>query len=278
MKFLEQTSKTSSILIVKSFVEKRTAGWMKTASRLPSLCHLRSNKSVDGVKIWEDVKVTAPAPFTETTFNAAVPGLERYEKCGDCIGTGNNKCNDCKGRGFKECKKYDEKLGNTEKCVCGNEKCKNGVKPCSTCGKEGLTSCKTCNSFGFVKFYYNIKIEFKTIKQVYAHDSFSLLPFSCLENAEGTESDKMSTIGVGTPTLELNADDKIKDMSISFIKNQRQIITTNNYRSISEELEVKLVPVTEILYKWKKHRDFLFVYGVQDSAYFNEYPITCCFC
>ena len=79
MKFLEQTSQTSSVLIVKTFVEKRTAGWLKTASKLPSLCHLRSNKSENDVKIWEDVKVTAPPSFFETTFNVKVPGLERYE-------------------------------------------------------------------------------------------------------------------------------------------------------------------------------------------------------
>ena len=276
MEFLEQTTKSSSVLIVRSFVESRSTEWKKQGAQMPSFWHLKALRSEKDFDIWNDIKVSQPRVFNDQTFSIQAPGVERYQKCEDCIGTGSNKCSDCKGRGYKECKNYDEEM---DRCKnCSNKKCKYGVKPCSTCGKEGLKSCKSCNSYGFIKFSYTVKVEFKTIKQVYAHDSFPLLPFSCLENAHGVVKYR-SNSSSNTITIESFSDvGKINEMAESFLKNQRFKTKNNNYRPIGEEVKITTVPVTEVQYKWKKHKDFLYVYGEQDLTYFNEYPITCCFC
>lgn len=225
-----------------------------------------------------DIRVPAPSKlFVDSTLNMAIPSTAYLKRCDKCDGTGFCECPECSGLGKDLCNKcngdgFKRELGDNRLCSWCNGRGTDTFN-CSACNGHRTTSCKKCDTQGFIKYITQLSVKRKNRMRHFVV-GVPGLPGNLVQDATGTvvfteQSEKVDPI-TNFP------EQSIKSASVSLIGEQES--ASSNQRILMQRHVITRTPVTKVYYTWRNQSSWFFVYGTEDKVHAPDYPRGCNCC
>ncbi|XP_062589397.1 protein SSUH2 homolog, partial [Saccostrea cucullata] len=184
--------------------------------------------------------------------------------CGQCYGQGMVMCSLCQGRGHLS--RYHDGHHSHVRCHhchgCGSIQC-------SFCCGVGMVMCRNCSGFRNLKCY--IKLTVKWTNHVNDHImEHAPLPDHLIRNVSGQTAFEETKVKVW-PINQFH-EREINEASERLISDHQ----FPSERVLMQRHKVRIVPVTQCMYKWKNTESDFIVYGFEQHCYAPNYPQTCC--
>ncbi|XP_055945663.1 protein SSUH2 homolog isoform X2 [Argiope bruennichi] len=200
------------------------------------------------------------------------PGTVFVRDCESCLGKKLRRCFYCWGSGYEPCSSCKGTGNESSYALCGG--CDGtGKRWCLKCGLgRGTFECKTCKGNGKMKYEKQLIISRKIHAEDFVSNS-SNLPSDLIPDAIGQELFSESASRVDPVHLSLNSE--VNEASTALIAKHRQSFTDE--RIIAQRHSLRAIPYTKISYTWNNKNGEFYIYGLQKTVYFKDYPERC-FC
>ncbi|KAK3102359.1 hypothetical protein FSP39_010777 [Pinctada imbricata] len=271
LKYLDLQSSSAFHYTLETFGEGRMTAWAYEPY---------TGQPIDGPQ-----NGVAPAPwdihaqpaslFTNSKQHFEVPHTASVKPCHTCFAMGYVRCDRCLGRGRVRChschgsghvSRYRDGHHHHESCHwCHGS----GRRQCSGCWGRGMVSCPTCNTYRSLKCYIKLTVTWTNHIKDHIVER-TPLPDHLIRNVSGQTAFEETFPRV----YPIN---HFPDREINEASNR--IIATEqfpNEKLLMQRHRVRIVPVTQCLYKWKDKELDYFVYGFEHKVYAPTYPQTCC--
>ena len=261
--------------------------------------------SFDAVSVpplpWEIEEAPTQA-FKDEVRLVAVPNTTSIKCCHRCRGSGGVTCRDCNGKGWSRCLNChgDGWLASDhgggggggggaggsggghggggggghgrERCFyCQHSKHGHGQQDCSKCQTKGKVNCATCEGHGQIRCYIQLSITWKVHTAEHIVEKLNL-PTELIRDVSGQvayEEEAPSIL-----PLTVVSDAAIKDASSSLVN--KHVNTFSDQRIVRQRHQVRVVPVTHVLYEWNNKTFSFYVYGYENKVFLRKYPQQCC--
>ncbi|WAR26498.1 SSUH2-like protein [Mya arenaria] len=241
-----------------------------------------TNQQIDGPQNghapgpW-DILVAPPSMFKKQQSHIEVPHSAVIKPCHTCMAMGRVQCQKCFGRGRIQCTSCD---GFGHKTVFRNGEHEH--ESCHWCHGDGSQSCCTCHGFGMVKctccqghcsLKCYIKLTITWTNHLTDHIvERTALPDHLIRNVAGrvvfTETQQRVWAINHFPDAEINnASNRLVSQHTTAFPSEKILMQRH---------KVRIVPVTQAMYKWKDTDSDYFVYGFEKKVYAPNYPQQCC--
>lgn len=271
LKFLDLKSTSAFHYTLETYGEGRSTSWAYEPY---------TGQMIDGPQNgtapgpW-DIQASPPSLFQDYTQCFEVPHTASVKPCHDCFASGYVRCHRCFGRGRVRCSSCNGS-GHTTRYHDGEhrrERCHwchgDGRRQCCTCHGHGMVVCKTCAGHRNLKCYIKLTVTWKNHVNDHIVER-TPLPDHLIRNVSGQIAFEESNQRVW-PINHFH-EREINEASMRLIQNH-QFPTE---RILMQRHKVRIVPVTQCLYKWKSTESDFYVYGFEHHCYAPNYPQTCC--
>jgi len=259
---------------MQTFTEKRETSW----AFMP-----HSGGEIDGPRYG-----TAPRPWdivaepTDIFRNEIkvlqVPHTASVKQCHRCRGAGSLLCQECHGKGWTRCLSChgdgwgSDSAGNKERCFfCQSSTHGRGRQDCLKCNAKGRVACPPCDSYGQIRCYISLTISWKANTSEHIVEKSSL-PADLIRQVSGQVVYEEEGARIA-PLLHF-PDPTISLASAQLLLNHNR--QWPDKKMLAQRQQVRMVPVTEILYTWKRRSGRFYLYGYENKVHAPEYPQTCC--
>ena len=134
-------------------------------------------------------------------------------------------------------------------------------------------SCATCEGSAHIRCYIQLSISWRVVTAEHIVEKLNV-PEDLIRDVSGQvafeeESEKVM------PIHAFN-DDTIKMASLQIVRKHETEFTDS--RILRQRHQVRIVPVTKVLYEWKGRVRTFFVYGYENKVHLppHSYPQSCC--
>ncbi|XP_057376317.1 protein SSUH2 homolog isoform X2 [Daphnia carinata] len=259
---------------IQTFTEKRETSW----AFMP-----HGGGEVDGPRCgpaprpW-DIPADPTDLFRSEMKVLQVPHTASVKTCHRCRGAGSLLCQECHGKGWTRCLSChgdgwgSDSAGNKERCFfCQSSTHGRGRQDCLKCNAKGRVACPPCDSYGQIRCYISLTITWKanTSEHIVAKSS---LPEDLIRQVSGQvvyeeEGPRITPLHHFTdPTISLASTQLV-------LNHNRQ---WPDQRILAQRQQVRMVPVTEVHYTWKRRTGKFYLYGYEHKVHAPDYPQTCC--
>lgn len=259
---------------MQTFTEKRETSW----AFMP-----HSGGEIDGPRYG-----TAPRPWdivaepTDIFRNEIkvlqVPHTASVKQCHRCRGAGSLLCQECHGKGWTRCLSChgdgwgSDSAGNKERCFfCQSSTHGRGRQDCLKCNAKGRVACPPCDSYGQIRCYISLTISWKANTSEHIVEKSSL-PADLIRQVSGQVVYEEEGARIA-PLLHF-PDPTISLASAQLLLNHNR--QWPDKKILAQRQQVRMVPVTEIHYTWKRRAGRFYLYGYENKVHAPEYPQTCC--
>ncbi|KAK3584315.1 hypothetical protein CHS0354_027440 [Potamilus streckersoni] len=224
-----------------------------------------------------DIQMNAPAMFSNTRQFLEVPHTASVKpchaclamgkiRCHRCFGRGRVRCDFCHGRGYREVFRHGEH--EHERCTwCHGD----GRKRCMTCSGWGMITCVTCQGHCNLKCFIKLTITWTNHLVDHIVERTSM-PDHLIRNVSGQLAFEEQNLRVWP--VNHFPDSEINSASQRLVS--QQAIAYPNEKILMQRHRVRIVPVAQVLYKWKDHNSSFFVFGFEHKVHAPDYPQQCC--
>lgn len=255
--------------------------------RLTSLLETRKTKKVyapyDGSYV--DGPMNGPAPdgwsifikspdtFIEGKSGAvAIPHTQTVQPCFTCNGSTRQRCSSCSGAGNKSCTWCNgsgTKSQGSNRVSCSS--CLgSGRDRCSFCLGSGSKSCGTCNARGSLKYWIQIKAQWKVEIDEFVSTSDKLKEKDLLK------ADGFPMLNETHQRVQGLQNNQYVDETVVIFSQSVTTKPATGARILRQNQLIKGVPITSVEYAHKESGTF-YVYGLDRRVYFDNYPSkNCC--
>ncbi|XP_052781226.1 protein SSUH2 homolog isoform X2 [Mya arenaria] len=224
-----------------------------------------------------DIQAAPPATFQNQQSHIEVPHTASVKPCHNCMAMGRVRCHRCFGRGRVRCTSC---AGRGHKTVYRNgehehERCHwchgDGRRRCCTCHGFGMVTCACCQGHCSLKCYIKLTITWTNHLTDHIVER-TALPDHLIRNVAGrvafTETQQRVWPINHFPDAEINnASNRLVNQHATAFPSERLLMQRH---------QVRIVPVTQAMYKWKDTNSDYFVYGFEKKVYAPNYPQQCC--
>ncbi|XP_069141147.1 protein SSUH2 homolog isoform X1 [Argopecten irradians] len=222
-----------------------------------------------------DIPAQASALFANQKIDLEVPHTASVKPCHTCFASGFIRCHRCMGRGRVRCTWCH---GSGHRTVhrggeSHRERCTwchgNGRRRCDTCHGCGSITCTSCAGYRQLKCYIKLSIIWTnhTVDHIVERTP---LPDHLIRGVSGQTAFEETYPRVWP--IQHFPDAEVNDASRNLIQQQQH----PTERILQQRHRVRIVPVTQCLYKWKNTDSDYFVYGFEHKVYAPNYPQQCC--
>lgn len=218
-----------------------------------------------------DIAASPPSLFQDYVQHFEVPHTASVKPCHDCFSSGYVRCHRCFGRGRVRCSscngsghvtRYHNGEHRREHCTwCHGD----GRRQCYTCHGNGMVICKTCGGNRNLKCYIKLTVTWKNHVNDHIVER-TPLPDHLIRNVSGQIAFEESNQKVW-PINHFH-EREINEASMRLIQNH--LFPTE--RVLMQRQRVRIVPVTQCMYKWKNTESDFYVYGFEHHCYAPNYP------
>ncbi|XP_065569031.1 protein SSUH2 homolog isoform X2 [Artemia franciscana] len=260
---------------LQSFTEKRETSWAFTPY---------GGGEVDGPmygtppKPWE-ISATPTELFRNEIKILPVPHTASVKPCHRCKGTGSLLCQECHGKGWTRCLSchgdgwHTDTSGNRERCYfCNSSSHGRGRQDCLKCNAKGRVACPPCDSYGQIRCFISLTVTWKTYTSEHIVEKTSGLPEGLIREVSGQVV--LEEEGSRVIPLKNFPESTITLASSQLVMNHSQ--QWPDEKQLAQRHQVRLVPIYEIHYTWKRYQGKFHLYGYENKVYAPEYPQTCC--
>ncbi|XP_041347179.1 protein SSUH2 homolog isoform X2 [Gigantopelta aegis] len=224
-----------------------------------------------------DIAAQPPGMFQNSKVEVEVPHTASVKPCHQCLASGRIRCYRCHGRGRLHCSTcggtgrdtYYENGEHRHRCCtwCDGT----GRRRCYTCDGFGQVTCNICQGRANLKCYIKLTVTWTNHADDHVVER-TALPDELIRGVSGQVSFEESQIKVWPinhfPDAEVNqASNRLITQHNSSFRNERILM---------QRQRVRIVPVTEVSFKWKDSDYTFFVYGFEHKVYAPTYPQQCC--
>jgi len=225
-------------------------------------------------KPW-DVLVVPPNPYQNGQVTVEVPHSARIINCHDCSTLGRRKCWSCFGNGEIACTTCNESgltLTNSSSVSNSCLQC-NGVgrRRCVVCLGPGQLPCKTCLARGKLKICLKMTVSWKIYgsERVVEHTSMPPILLNAIQGRLAFQEEKAAVW-----PINFFPDEAVNHASRELLDQHR--LRYSAEKTMLQRHAVRLVPIYQIAYLWREHRDYFYIYGYDNLVYFPGYPQRSC--
>ncbi|XP_032795927.2 protein SSUH2 homolog isoform X5 [Daphnia magna] len=260
---------------IQTFTEKRETSW----AFMP-----HGGGEVDGPRCgpaprpW-DIPADPTDLFRSEMKVLQVPHTASVKTCHRCRGAGSLLCQECHGKGWTRCLSChgdgwgSDSAGNKERCFfCQSSTHGRGRQDCLKCNAKGRVACPPCDSYGQIRCYISLTITWKANTSEHIVAKCSSLPEDLIRQVSGQVVYEEE--GPRIPPLNHFADPTINLASTQLVLNHNR--QWPDQRILAQRQQVRMVPVTEVHYTWKRRTGKFYLYGYEHKVYAPDYPQTCC--
>lgn len=224
-----------------------------------------------------DIQAQPPTLFVNQKTEIEVPHTASVKPCHNCMALGRIRCHRCFGRGRVRCSSCG---GRGHRTVYRNGEHEH--ERCHWCHGEGRSRCMTCHGFGMItcnccqgscnlKCYIKLTITWTNHLQDHIVER-TALPDHLIRNVQGKVAFQEQQPRVWPinhfPDAEINsASQRIVNQHASAFPCEKLLMQRH---------QVRIIPVTHALYKWKNQDSDFYVYGFDKKVYAPQYPQQCC--
>lgn len=224
-----------------------------------------------------DIQVAPPQLFANQKSEIEVPHTASVKPCHNCMAMGRVRCHRCYGRGRVRCTTCG---GRGHRTVYRNgehehERCTwchgDGRRRCMTCHGFGMVTCACCQGHCNLKCYIKLTIMWTNHLQDHIVER-TALPDHLVRSVSGQVAFEEQQRRVWPinhfPDAEINtASQRLVNQHASAFPSEKLLMQRHR---------VRIIPVTQALYKWKNQDLDFFVYGFEKRVYAPTYPQQCC--
>ncbi|XP_065348432.1 protein SSUH2 homolog isoform X1 [Cloeon dipterum] len=257
-----------------SFTEKRETSWAYSPY---------GGGEVDGVENgapplpWE-IECYPGTLFEDEVKLIPVPHTSSVKSCHRCKGGGSLLCAECHGKGWVRCLSCHgdgwsaSTSGYKERCFyCHSSTHGHGRQDCLKCNAKGRVPCPTCDNYGQIQCFIQLTISWKVNSAEHIVERLSL-PEDLVKSVSGQvafEEEAQQVLPIGH-----FPDETINMASTQIVHAHAQAFS--DQKLIRQKQVVRIIPVTEINYRWKNKNNVFYVFGFENRAYAPDYPQKCC--
>lgn len=258
---------------LETFGEGRSTAWAFTPY---------SGQPIDGPQNgpapgpW-DINASPPNQFQNQKAEIEVPHSASVKPCHNCLAMGRIRCHRCFGRGRVRCSSCS---GRGHKTVYRNgehevERCHwchgDGRRRCTTCHGFGMITCNCCQGHCQLKCYIKLTILWTNHVQDHIVER-TALPDHLIRNVQGHIAFQEQQHRVWP--INHFSDAEINNASQRIVNQHAGAFPTE--KILMQRHSVRIIPVTQALYRWKGQESDFFVYGFEKKVYAPNYPQQCC--
>ncbi|KAK8813168.1 hypothetical protein WA158_002760 [Blastocystis sp. Blastoise] len=256
-------------IIWETFNETRSTAWTSEPYRGQNI----DTPNMGMAPLPWSIAINGPDYFINQTQQVHVPHTDSVSSCLNCNGRGRIVCDNCNGRGSTFCNTCNGSGHN------GDNRCSfcngNGRRRCSYCSGSGRLRCHKCDGHGRVVNFVQLTVVFKNNVFERVID-ISGMPSEELKKGQGELLCQQKDYLLNPPTN--HPDQRINGACIELFNQSKNFIQSSQGRLLQQRVTVSYIPVTKAI-ATRKDKDFTFyVYGLDNKAFTNEYPATCCGC
>ncbi|XP_052285249.1 protein SSUH2 homolog [Dreissena polymorpha] len=224
-----------------------------------------------------DIQATPPAVFQDQKTFIEVPHTASVKPCHNCLAMGRIRCHRCFGRGRVRCTWCN---GNGHKTEYRNgkherERCHwchgHGRRSCDTCHGYGMVTCSGCQGHCNLKCYIRLTIIWTNHIEDHIVER-TMLPDHLIRTVSGQVA--FSETQPRVWPVNHFPDGEINNASNRLVAQHASAFPSE--RILMQRHQVRIIPVTQALYKWKGADSDFFVYGFEKKVYAPNYPQQCC--
>ncbi|XP_005099980.2 protein SSUH2 homolog [Aplysia californica] len=224
-----------------------------------------------------DVPARPPQMFHTAKLDIEVPNTASVKPCHACFAMGFQRCTGCQGKGRVECntcrgsgqEEYEE-VGEKKKRAC--TKCNgDGTKRCSNCDGAGQTQCSECQGKASLRWFILLTIQWTNHAEDHVVEK-TALPVELVKGVSGhkvfqeTQTRVWPVNHFPEPEINSASNNLVSEHGSKF---PTEIILMQRH-------QVRIIPVTQVFYEYKDHKDSYFVYGFEHRVHAPGYPAKCC--
>ncbi|XP_021369882.1 protein SSUH2 homolog isoform X1 [Mizuhopecten yessoensis] len=214
--------------------------------------------------LFQNQKVEVEVPHTASVKPCHTCFSSGYIRCHRCLGRGRVRCTWCHGSGHRSVHRNGEH--HRERCTWCHG---NGRRRCDTCCGCGSVTCTSCQGYRQLKCY--IKLTIMWTNHVVDHIvERTPLPDHLIRAVSGQTAFEETSPRVWP--IQHFPDAEVNDASRNLIQQQQH----PTERILQQRHRVRIVPVTQCIYKWKDKDSDYFVYGFEHKVHAPDYPQQCC--
>lgn len=260
---------------IQTFTEKRETSW---AFMPHGGGEVDSPRCGPAPRPW-DIPSEPTDLFRSEVKVLQVPHTASVRSCHRCRGAGSLLCQECHGKGWTRCLSChgdgwgSDSAGNKERCFfCQSSTHGRGRQDCLKCNAKGRVACPPCDSYGQIRCYISLTITWKANTSEHIVEKSSSLPEDLIRQVSGQVVYEEE--GERITPLTRFADPTISLASTQLVLNHNR--QWPDQRILAQRQQVRMVPVTEVHYTWKRRTGKFYLYGYEHKVYAPDYPQTCC--
>ncbi|XP_005089285.1 protein SSUH2 homolog [Aplysia californica] len=271
MKFNDLNSSSAFHYTLETFGEGRSTKWAREPYKGQPVV---VNGPPPGP--W-DIQAPPPAMFKTTKLDIEVPNTASVKPCHACFASGFQRCYRCHGRGRLFCTScngtgrehyYEQGERLHRQCVWCNGF---GRKTCYTCSGSGQITCSECKGRANLRWFILLTIKWTNHVEDHIVER-TALPDELIRGVSGQMAFEETQPRVWPinhfPEQEINsASNNLVHQHSSKFPSERMLMQRHR---------VRIVPVTQVFYKYKDDQDSFFVYGFEHKVHAPDYPAQCC--
>lgn len=259
---------------LQTFSEKRETAWTYAPYRPGTM-----ESYPGGVPPlpWE-IEEPPTQMFKDEVRLVTVPNTASTKTCHRCRGIGGVTCRDCNGKGWSRCLNCHgdgwlaDSSGFRERCFyCQHSRHGHGQQDCNKCHTKGKVNCSTCDGQGQIRCFIQLSITWKVHTAEHIVERLEL-PHDLIREVSGQVAFEQESAHI-KPVTAFN-EQAIKDASSKLVFSHSTSFP--DLKILRQRHQVRIVPVTKVVYEWKGKTHAFFVYGYENKIHLPKYPQNCC--